>query len=90
MFNIHAPLEAEAHIKTYVAAMFELNSLSNGYDPYKDLYTFYGYSDPISVQLKFRKNLYSVDIVLCDHSVPTISYCFSEVRMKLKDEYLGK
>jgi hypothetical protein len=89
-FHIHGPLEAEAHIKKYVTSMYELNALSSDYDPYKDLYCYHGHSEAASsFRLTLRKQLYEIDIVLCDHSVPTVSYCFSEMRMKLKEEYAG-
>jgi hypothetical protein len=89
IFNVHGPQEAEAHIKNYVTSMYELNALSSGYDPYQDLYQYHGYNEAVSFRLKLRKQLYAIAIVLCDHSTPTVSYCFSEIRMKLKDEYAG-
>lgn len=89
-FVVHGPQEAELHIKNYVSSMYELNSLTSGYDPYHDLYSYRGYTNATSFQMKLRKQLYEVDVVLCDHSVPTVSYCFSQVRSKLKEEYSGK
>ena len=69
--------------------MFELNSLETNYDPYSNLYRFNGYQDATSFRLVLKKQLYEVDVVLCDHTVPTLSYCFSEVKMKLREEYAG-
>lgn len=89
-FTIVAPTQCEAHIKKYVASMFELNSQMNEpYDPYTDRYAYQGYDEACTFQITLKKNLFDVDIVICDHSVPTISFCFSEVRTKLKDEYAG-
>ena len=90
IFNVIAPTQCEFQIKKYVASMFELNRMmTSDYDPYTDLYHFHGHSTPGSHRMTFKKNQYEVDIVLCDHSVPTISYCFSELRIKLKPEYAG-
>ena len=90
VFHVHGPQEAEAHIKQYVTAMYELNALSTGYDPYNDLYQYHGLSGASSLRMQFKKHqVYEVDVVECDHTVPSVSYCFSEVRRKLKDEYTG-
>jgi ribonuclease Z len=89
-FTIVAPTQCEAHIKKYVASMFELNSqMDEPYDPYTDRYAYQAYDQPASFQITMKKAQYEIDIVTCDHSVPTISFCFSEMRTKLKDEFVG-
>lgn len=88
-FQIYGPMEAENHIKTYITSMFQLNMLTNDYDPYQDLYNYHGLTAPNSFRFTQHRQTYEVDVILCDHSVPTVSYCFSNIRTKLKREYTG-
>jgi ribonuclease Z len=91
-FEVHAPAEAEDNIKRYVAAIYEMNDLlpPGAYDPTMSKYLFRGHSTagPSSFRLTLHKQLYEVDVVVCHHLVPTVGYCFSEIRQHLKSEYL--
>jgi ribonuclease Z len=90
IFNVYGPAAAEKHIQKYVSAMFELNDLSEvPYDPTSDRYSYIGFREPVSITLSLKRNLYEVDVVICDHTVPTVSYCFKEIRTKLKEDYIG-
>ena len=93
-FEIHAPEEAEQHIKRYVEAMYELNDLlpPGQFDPTIEKYHFRGHSStiPSSFRMNVKKIAYEVDVVNCDHTVPTVGYCFSEIRQHLKEEHVGK
>ena len=91
-FQVYGPAAAEGHIKRYVASMFELNDLlpPGQFDPALEKYLYHGYSEASSFRLTIKKILYEVDVVLCDHTVPAVSYCFSEIRQRLKEEHRGK
>lgn len=90
VFQIYAPSEAERHLRRYIAALFEVNALMDSEDmPVGEWYNFYGCVDASSFRLDFNKSPFIVDVVECDHGVPTVSYCFSQVKSKLKDEYIG-
>lgn len=89
-FQIYAPAEAERHLKKYIAALFEVNSLTDECDmPVVEWYRFFGCTESSKFRLTLNKAPYEIDVVLCDHGVPTVSYCFSAVKNKLKEEYVG-
>jgi ribonuclease Z len=52
-------------------------------------YKLNGVSDGDRLELEIKKKKIVVDIIKCDHTVPTVGYCFSEIRKKLKDEFIG-
>lgn len=90
VFQIYAPAEAERHLRKYIAALFQVNALSDEIDmPVGTWYQFYGCIEFSSFRLSLKKSPFVVDVVLCDHGVPTVSYCFSQIKSKLKDEYIG-
>ena len=88
--QIFAPVETERHLRKYIASLFEVNALMDEVDmPVREWYQFHGCDESSTFKLAFNKSPFIVDIVLCDHGVPTVSYCFSQVKSKLKEEYVG-
>lgn len=89
--HIHAPAAAQAHIMKYINALFEASAMAPieellmGHD--EDIYAYHGYDTPTTFRTTCKNSLLEISVVLCDHSIPTISYCFSEVKKKLKAEY---
>ena len=67
--------------------MFEANTMK----PVDDFsfYQFKGLTKANSIKLKIKGINLQIKIFECDHSLVTISYGFSEIRPKLKDEYKG-
>lgn len=90
VFQIYAPSEAEVHLRKYIAALFEVNALEDQSEmPVDQWYQFWGCGGSSRFRLNFNKSPFEVDVVLCDHGVPTVSYCFSQVKSKLREEYVG-
>jgi ribonuclease Z len=86
--HLYAPLEAEHHIRKYISCYFELNSLKSEAEvACTDWYNYHGYTAPTTFRINLNKTNFEIDVVICDHSVPTISYCFSLVKQKLKAEF---
>ena len=90
--EVYAPKETDKYIYNYVSSFVELNSLipHGEYNPNDELYNFNGFSGPTEFVIDTKKCKIKVNVVICDHSVPTISYCFSEIKQKLKSEYKFK
>lgn len=88
-FNIYGPLEAENYLKNYINSMHTLNSLSDV--DISTSYTYTGFSLNNSeinyINKKIHGVLFQVGVIKCHHSVPTVSYLFTEVKKKLKPEY---
>jgi ribonuclease Z len=90
-FKIYAPTKSEQYILDYVKSMFNLNSLSYfSKKPYiEDMYEFNGFDEPRNIYIEIKNIKFEVNIFKCIHTIPTISYGFSSVKKKLKDEFLG-
>ena len=58
----------------------------NDYIP-KKYYKFIGVKVGVNLELKLNNNNIIVEVFESDHRVPTVSYGFSEVKKKIKDEY---
>ncbi|CAH6419222.1 Hypothetical protein HVR_LOCUS420 [uncultured virus] len=87
IFNIYSHPATETHIHNYIKAMFEANAMSV-VDP-SPWYKFTGLTKSDSIQLTIKGTNLRIKIFECDHKLPTISYGFSEIKPKLKDEYKG-
>jgi ribonuclease Z len=88
--HIHAPAAAEINLINYINALFEVNSLqpmSELLVRQDNIYVYHGYDAPTTFRTTCKNTKLEVSVVLCDHSIPTISYCFSEVKSKLKAEF---
>lgn len=89
-FQLYAPEEAEYHLRKFISSLFEVNSLKSREELcVDDTYTYNGFGKPSTIRINCNNTILDVDIVLCDHSIPTLSYCFNQVKQKLKKEYKG-
>jgi ribonuclease Z len=87
--QIYGPSESETKLMNYVKSLFAVNSPLSPFE-YDNLYLY----NPISNFTEFfinanKSNIY-VRTFNCDHSVPTVSYGFSLVKRKLKEELKTK
>lgn len=87
--EIYGPSAAETHIKNYVYSMFSLNAMANiNHCP-----GWFGYNavdahqEPFSLML--NKTELVIEVFECDHAVPTVSYGISEIKTKLREEFIG-
>jgi ribonuclease Z len=88
--HLYAPLEAEQHLRRYISSYFELNSLKSEAEvACHEWYQFHGYTAPTTFRISLNKTFLEIAVVICDHSIPTISYCFSIIKQKLKAEFSG-
>jgi ribonuclease Z len=87
IFNLYAIGSAQHYLANYINSMFSVNCMRS-----IDACTWYKFHGLMPTD-KFRintKNIYlEISVFNCDHSVPTISYGFSEIKKKLKGEFLS-
>jgi len=86
-FNIYAPSKAKEYIDKYIKSMFDVNAMADvgGIHWYK----YHGLNEFDRFKLTTNKTELDIQVFQCDHSIPTISYGISEIKQKLKDEYIG-
>ena len=89
IFEIYGPKVAKDYIENYIKSMFEVNALANMRNT-----NFYKYNglemraqDPF--KLPMNKNNMEIAVFECDHGIPTVSYGLSEIKTKLKEEFIG-
>lgn len=88
VFELYGHTDAKDYIYNYINAMFQANVLDTWFDPYK-IYNYHGLQKGDQLTLKIKGTTLKVEIFKCDHKIPTVSYGFTEVKNKLKEEYLG-
>lgn len=92
VFEIYGPQESEKFIHDYISSMFSLNAVEQMLECRK-WYNYHGLlsegfaEQEFSISTKGTK--LGVQVFKCDHRVPTIGYGISELKNKLKSEYLG-
>ena len=82
--DIYIPVELEPYVKEYLTAFHHLASCSPL--PSRCVYNLHSLQ-PGEEELIDKE--YVVKTVRCYHSAPTLGYCFSKVKRKLKAEYQG-
>lgn len=86
-FHIYGPSQAKKYIDKYIKSMFEANALVDIDEiPW---YRYHGLFPQESFRITMNKTDLEIVVFECDHSIPTISYGITEIKQKLKDEYLG-
>ncbi|KAH3745805.1 MBL fold metallo-hydrolase [Pelomyxa schiedti] len=82
--TVYAPAPIVPFLNKYIAASQALNSFTDA-DTGEGKYILIGVNPGDT--LKIGK--YIAKVVACEHTVPCVGYCFSEVREKLAEEYKG-
>ncbi len=84
--KIIVPKYSEEQIKNYIHYTFVMTKNNNN-PKIHNKYTLYGLLPGDRFETKIKNKNYIIDIIKSSHTVPCLSYGFSEVRTKLKDEY---
>jgi ribonuclease Z len=92
VFEIYGPEQSEKFIHDYISSMFSLNAVEQMTECRK----WYNYHGLIShnffeqfFAINCKGNTLEIQVIKCDHGVPTIGYGISERKNKLKREYLS-
>ena len=87
--HIYAPASAKKFIDDYIKATLCLSPMED-IDP-SHRYIYHGLDKKIKDNFDVNINNFKLNIQVfeCDHTIPTISFGFSQNRKKLKKEYLG-
>lgn len=84
--TIFVPVKMLDKVKNFLHTTFEM-SKNNPKHTVGNKYNVVGVGTNSIFSLQMKKKQFEVVVFHCDHSVPCVGYGFSEVRMKLKDEY---
>lgn len=88
VFEIYGPGEAEKYIHDYISSMFSLNAVEQVLEC-RNWYNYHSQYSKEFFPIKCNGKSIQVNIFQCDHRIPTIGYGFTEIRKKLKSEYLS-
>jgi ribonuclease Z len=86
VFNLYGPEKAQSYIDKYIKSMFEVNAMAN--IETIDCYKYNGLNPGDIFRLAANNTDLEIEVFKCDHVIPTISYGISELKKKLKPEYL--
>lgn len=92
LLHVYGPAQSEELLRKFIAALFDVTAMTEdlNYRTTQDQYfTYHGLEASHKARIVINKSPLDMEIFQCDHSVPTISYGFSVVKTKLKEEYLG-
>jgi len=88
--KLYAPIESQKYLDQYIAALFNVNSLSDQSMSVSQSYDFIGILPTYAVRrLKLNGTDIQLDTCAADHTIPTVVYGFSQVKKKLDDQYKG-
>lgn len=85
--RIYCPKESEVILSRLIDSFLVCNYNST-FIP-KNYYIVIGVEVGTKFRLELNNNLVVVEVFKSEHRVPTVSYGFSEIKRKLKDEYNG-
>eukprot|EP01105_Mastigella_eilhardi_P020691 TRINITY_DN4951_c0_g1_i1.p1 TRINITY_DN4951_c0_g1~~TRINITY_DN4951_c0_g1_i1.p1 ORF type:complete len:308 (-),score=79.36 TRINITY_DN4951_c0_g1_i1:7-930(-) len=84
--HFYVPAEVAPYIKRYIEVAQQLNSFDM-HDTAEEKYILCPVKPVDTITLNNGRHL--VKVIACQHPVPCVGYCFSEVRQKLKKEFQG-
>jgi len=91
IIQIYAPEESCPNLSTMIKSITDINE--NYINPeFADVSNKYYELIPLKpgkLQLYINKKKFVIDIIQCHHGIPCLGYGFSEVRNKLKEEYIN-
>ena len=82
----YTPIESSDYLCNYINSGLQMNNHRRS-SSFNKCFEVIGISsnDKITIN-KDRNTDIIIDIIKCDHSIPTVGFCFSESRSKLKSE----
>jgi ribonuclease Z len=86
--NIFVPIISKNYFKDYIHHAFALTK-NTAMPKIHNKYNLIGVDGGEVITLKIKKMTYKINIIRCFHTVPCVAYGFSEVRTKLKPEFIG-
>lgn len=87
--NIFVPEQIYRLTRNFIDATYKFSTSNWNHDKVHSNYNLYGVEAGRTIEMKIRNRDFKVEVIKCDHSVPTVGYGFIELRKKLKEEYLN-
>jgi ribonuclease Z len=86
--KIYLPGPSEQNLRNYIHYTFAMTK--HTMEPkIHSSYKLYGLPYNKSIEIEIKRMKWKVDVIKCSHTVPCSGYGFSEMRSKLKPEYIG-
>ena len=89
VYNIYCPKKACEKLKKYISSMFEANALCDNIPVDEWFNLFEIEDDNENLNIKTNKKDLEIEIIKCDHRIPTVSYGFGLKKKKLNPKYAG-
>jgi len=86
--NLYVPRAIAHKAAKYIIAMYQLNNCTDKACNLDDKYPFTVVDSYHKYQTTIKKHQYQIETFKCYHSVPSMGFGITELRSKLKDEYL--
>jgi len=87
VYNIYCPKKASGKIKKYISSMFEANAICDDI-PVDEWFNLFEIDDDNkNLDVKANKQNLQVEIIKCNHRIPTVSYGFALKKKKLNPKY---
>lgn len=87
--QIYGPKNCDKYMNDYITSMFALNRMEEIDTTLLSFYKIIGLDKRDNFNITTNNVKLNIEVFECDHSIPTISYGFSEIKSKLKDKYIG-
>jgi ribonuclease Z len=75
-------------MRNFIDSTYKLSTAKN-FTNIHNKYDLYGVEANDIINLNIKNKDYAIEVLECNHSVPTFGYGFSQKRQKLKEEFLG-
>eukprot|EP01104_Vermistella_antarctica_P001547 TRINITY_DN1160_c0_g1_i1.p1 TRINITY_DN1160_c0_g1~~TRINITY_DN1160_c0_g1_i1.p1 ORF type:complete len:337 (+),score=51.90 TRINITY_DN1160_c0_g1_i1:465-1475(+) len=85
--SVYGPAGSKEYVQRYISGLMDLNML--GESGSTEWYDYHELTPGTELACVMKKQNMRVTVIECEHSVPTISFCVSAARQKLKEEYRG-
>lgn len=88
--KVYGPAGSKPYVQNFIKTFFEMNAQEPVKIKPEDAYLYTETRGGSIIDLDTNKNKLLVNVIECDHTVPTVSYIFNILRNKLKPEFKNK
>ena len=86
--QVYIPNKVKGLMRNFIDSTYKLSTAKN-FTNIHSRYDLHGVEVNDNINLKIKNKDYVIEILECNHSVPTVGYGFTQKRQKLKDEFRG-
>ncbi len=87
--TIYLPEKVKELCRDFIVATHAFSKNNPNHKRIHEKYILHGVKPNQCLDIMLKKKPYTIEIISCDHTVPTVGYGFIERRRRLKSEYIG-